>query len=119
LGLILRGLPRHFDKILSTPGSSYGHNKSIAVTVNKVTYSLKPETVDRVEELAVKWGIPKSEVIRRAIAQVSREERFIPKLTPLQALNELQTFAGITQEQAEKFNREVRSSRRASSRKRG
>jgi hypothetical protein len=91
----------------------------MAINVNKVTYSLKPETVDRVEELAVKWGVPKSEVIRRAVDQVARGERFVPKLSPLQALNELQTFAGITREQAEKFNREVRSSRRASSRKRG
>jgi hypothetical protein len=91
----------------------------MAVTVNKVTYSLKPETVNRVEELAVKWGVPKSEVIRRAIDQVARGERLTPKLTPLQALNELQTFAGIPQKQAEKFNREVRDSRRASSRKRG
>jgi len=35
----------------------------MAVTTSKVTYSLKPETVDRVQELATAWGVPKSEVL--------------------------------------------------------
>jgi hypothetical protein len=91
----------------------------MAINVNKVTYSLKPETVDRVQELSVKWNVPKSEVIRRAVDQVARGARLTTPLTPLQALEELQTFAGITQEEAKKFNREVLLSRRASSRKRG
>ena len=91
----------------------------MAVTTCKVTYSLKPETVDRVQELATAWGVPKSEVIRRAIARADREEHRSNKLTPLQALDELQSYAGITQAQAKKFNTEVRLSRRASGLKRG
>jgi hypothetical protein len=39
----------------------------MAITTCKVTYSLRPETVDRVQELALKWGVPKSEVIRRVV----------------------------------------------------
>ncbi len=41
----------------------------MAITTCKVTYSLRPETVDRVQELATQWGVPKSEVIRRVVEQ--------------------------------------------------
>ena len=37
-------------------GHSYGHNRGMAVTTSKVTYSLKPATVDRVQELATAVG---------------------------------------------------------------
>ena len=44
-----------------------GHTFLMAVTTSKVTYSLKPETVDRVQELTTAWGVAKSDVIRRAV----------------------------------------------------
>ena len=91
----------------------------MAVTTSKVTYSLKPETVDRVQELATTWGVPKSEVIRRAVEGVNSNKHFAVKLTPGEALRELQTRAGITKVQARKFSEEVRLSRRASGRNRG
>jgi predicted transcriptional regulator len=34
----------------------------------KSTYSLDPETIRSLEEIASKWKIPKSEVLRRAVA---------------------------------------------------
>ena len=102
-----------FDKV-----ESYGHNKSMAVTTSKVTYSLKPETVDRVAELALRWGVPKSEVIRRAIDKAPQdlpaEER---DMTPLEALEWLQKN-GISAKAAAKFNAEIRRERRAWGRKR-
>ncbi len=49
----------------------------MAVTTSKVTYSLKPQTVDRVQELATAWGIPKSEVIRRAVE--SLDAKSVPR----------------------------------------
>lgn len=91
----------------------------MAVTTSKVTYSLKPETVERVQELATAWGVPKSEVIRRAVdgvAQAEVEKKKIP--TPLEALEWLQKN-GISAKAAAKWNREVRASRRASGRHRG
>ena len=91
----------------------------MAVTTSKVTYSLKPETVDRVQELATAWGVPKSEVIRRAVHDLKDSDNVSAKLTPLQALKELQAHAGLTKAQARKLNDEVLSSRRASGRKRG
>ena len=80
----------------------------MAVTTSKVTYSLKPETVDRVQELATAWGVPKSEVIRRAIDKLPKE---LPpeekKLTPLEALAWLQKN-GISAAAAAKYNAEIR-----------
>jgi predicted DNA-binding protein len=89
----------------------------MAVTTSKVTYSLKPETVDRVQELATAWGVPKSEVIRRAVdklpQQLPPEEKV---LTPLEALDRLQKN-GISAEAAAKYIREIRRERRAWGRK--
>jgi len=83
----------------------------MAITTSKVTYSLKPETVDRVQELATAWGVPKSEVIRRAVDQLGRlGNEKIP--TPLEALEWLQKN-GISREVAEKWNKEVLLERRA------
>jgi hypothetical protein len=90
----------------------------MAVTTSKVTYSLKPETVDRVQELAVLWGVPKSEVIRRAVDKVPQDLPAEEKmLTPLEALDWLQKN-GISDEAAAKYNAEIRRERRAWGRKR-
>jgi Arc/MetJ-type ribon-helix-helix transcriptional regulator len=91
----------------------------MAVTTSKVTYSLKPQTVDRVQELATAWGIPKSEVIRRAVE--SLEAKSVPrKETPLEIFERIQREGtGISASAAEKFMREVRRERRASGLKRG
>jgi len=85
----------------------------MAVTTSKVTYSLKPQTVDRVQELATAWGIPKSEVIRRAVE--SLDAKSIPrKETPLEIMERIQREGtGISPAAAEKFMREVRRERRA------
>ena len=91
----------------------------MAVTTSKVTYSLKPETVDRVAELATAWGVPKSEVIRRAVDGISNSENPEKKVpTPLEALEWLQKNS-ISAKAAAKWNRELRASRRASGRHRG
>lgn len=90
----------------------------MAVTTSKVTYSLKPETVDRVQELATAWGVPKSEVIRRAVDQLPQDLPAEEKvLTPLEALDWLQKN-GISDEAAAKYNAEIRRERRAWGRKR-
>jgi predicted transcriptional regulator len=89
----------------------------MAVTTSKVTYSLKPETVDRVQELATAWGVPKSEVIRRAIDKMPmdlpREDKV---LTPLQVLDWFKEH-GISSAAATKYNAEIRRERRAWGRK--
>lgn len=90
----------------------------MAVTTSKVTYSLKPETVDRVQELAVAWGVPKSEVIRRAVDKLPLELPAEEKvLTPLQALDWFKKN-GISSAAAKKYNAEIRRERHAWGRKR-
>lgn len=92
----------------------------MAITTSKVTYSLKPHTVDRVQELAIKWGVPKSEVINRLVDRAATEEPVeVKKETPLEIFERIQRSGkGVSPEAAEKFNAEVRSWRRASGRKR-
>ena len=88
-------------------------------TTCKATYSLKPETAARVQELAAKWGVSKSEVIRRAVHDLDYGDGPPVKMTPLEALKKLQAQDGLTKMKAKKFNDEIRISRRASGRKRG
>ena len=92
----------------------------MAVTTSKVTYSLKPETVDRVQELATLWGVPKSEVIRRAVDKVAMEAGVKKKETPLEIFLRIQRAgSGISPEVAAKWCAEIRRERRAWGRKRG
>jgi hypothetical protein len=91
----------------------------MAITHVKVTYSVQPRTAQRVQELAVKWGIAKSEVIRRAVDAAINNEEATSQLTPLQALDELMSTEGLSASEADRWNREIRLSRRASGRKRG
>jgi hypothetical protein len=86
----------------------------MAVTTSKVTYSLKPETVDRVQELATAWGVPKSEVIRRAVEGVDANSVPPRPETPLEIFERIQREGtGIPRIVAEKFMRDVRRERRA------
>jgi len=93
----------------------------MAVTTSKVTYSLKPETVDRVQELATAWGVPKSEVIRRTVDNAAKEKPVMEKKeTPLEIFLRIQrTGSGISPKVAAKWCEEIRRERRASGRKRG
>ena len=92
----------------------------MAVTTSKVTYSLKPETVDRVQELAAAWGVPKSEVIRRAVDSLNLESSARKKETPLEVFERIQREGtGISPRVAAKWCAEIRRERRASGRKRG
>jgi hypothetical protein len=92
----------------------------MAITHVKVTYSVQPRTARRVQELAIRWGVPKSEVIRRVVEEAENDDSRSPRLTPRQALEWLaSTPAKMTAAEVKKFDREIRSSRRASGRKRG
>jgi hypothetical protein len=91
----------------------------MAVTTSKVTYSLRPQTVDRVQELSTLWGVPKSQVIQRAVENLSQENAVSkkPRRTPLEALDWLQKH-GISAAAASKYNAEIRRERQAWGRKR-
>lgn len=88
----------------------------MAVTSVKATYSLDVETVGKLEELARRWNVSKSEALRRAI-------RAAAKLTPpqaevaIRALDELQLSLDMNTECARKWEKTTRVERRASSRR--
>jgi hypothetical protein len=76
----------------------------------KATYTLDVETLRVLERVARRWGVSKSEALRRAIrASVSIAA---DPATPLEALDELQAAAGMTATAAETWAREARAERR-------
>lgn len=74
--------------------------------------ALDQMTIGCLDLLAKKWGVTKSEVMRRAVKRIKEEEDMkdqCPK--PLQALDWLQNGGGMTVEEAETFRDEVRAER--------
>lgn len=93
----------------------------MAITHVKVTYSVQARTAQRVAELSSRWGVPKSEVIRRVIDEAATGKSTLPKkLTPIEVIERLMsTPSRMKPGEAEAWTREIRRSRRASGHKRG
>jgi Arc/MetJ-type ribon-helix-helix transcriptional regulator len=75
----------------------------------KATYSLDVLTVKVLERVARRWGVSKSEALRRAI-RASEAIAAEPE-TPLSALDELQAAAGLSPAAAAAWNRDARAER--------
>ncbi len=86
----------------------------MARTAIKSTYALDVETVRKLERVAAQWHVSKSEVLRRAIDLVARDQ-LASVSSPLQALDELQESVGLTKQQTESWALEVRRERAKSS----
>ena len=87
----------------------------MASTTIKTTHSLDISTVLELQRLAEKWGVAKSEVIRRAIhlasgAPMPSSER---PLSPIEALDKLQKRVRFDKKQAHAWLSQVRSERLA------
>ena len=84
----------------------------------KVTYSVDPLTALEVQELAVAWGVSKSEVIRQAVHAASRQRDKLTMrpLTPQEALDELQRTPRLSQEEAQEWAQAVRTERKGTRR---
>jgi hypothetical protein len=94
---------------------------SMASAMIKSTYSLDPETVRKVERLAARWKVSKSEVLRRAVAvadRVPKKEENPADLTPLEAWRKVQKELSLTSEQVKAWEKESRRIRRTMFRKR-
>jgi hypothetical protein len=76
----------------------------------KSTYSLDTETVKLLERTARRWGVSKSEALRRAIRAAANEASPGPALA---ILDRLQQAAGLRPEAAARWVRENRAERRA------
>lgn len=80
----------------------------------KSTYSLDVHTIRKLERVATRWRVSKSEVLRRAINAVAREQAAVAP-SPLEALDQLQKSLKLSASQAEKWAREARRERTRSS----
>ncbi len=80
----------------------------------KATYSLDVDTVRMLERAAERWGVSKSEALRRAIRAAS--ESAPAKSERVSVLARLQDAAAISPARAAAWAREVRAERLASNR---
>jgi predicted transcriptional regulator len=71
----------------------------MATPTIKSTYSLDPQTVHDLERLARQLGTSKSEVLRRAVQSLARQQT-TPEADALLALEELQKRMGLTEKKA-------------------
>ena len=76
----------------------------------KSTYSLDPQTIADLERLARRFGTSKSEILRRAVHALARQEAQ-PEAQRLQLLEELQNSVGLTEAGAEDWGARVRRER--------
>jgi len=82
----------------------------MARTSIKSTYALDVETIRKLDRVATRWKVSKSEVLRRAIEAVARDQ-FGDVPSPLRALNELQKSVKLTRQRTDQWSREVRNER--------
>lgn len=79
----------------------------------KVTYSLDVDTVRALKDLARRWGVSKSEALRRAI-RGALEQQPSRRDTRMRALRELQDAVASRDVDLAAWEREAREMRRAS-----
>ena len=82
----------------------------------KSTYSLDAATVRKVERLAARWKVSKSEVLRRAVA--AARDDMPENMPPMEALRKVQKELNLSAKQAREWEAEVMRERRASYRNR-
>jgi hypothetical protein len=86
----------------------------MATITVKSTYSLDVETVRTLEDMARRWGVSKSEALRRAIRATGRGSN-ASKPKALAALDTLQRSLSLDSRAATRWAKRSRAERRASS----
>ena len=86
----------------------------MAAATVKSTYSLDLETVNALDRLAKRLNVSKSEALRRAIRQAA-EQLPDPRDEAIANWKRLQELIALTPAEAERWVKEVRAERRASS----
>jgi len=87
----------------------------MAIMTIRGTYALDLETVRRLEDVARRWGVSKSEALRRAIRSAALAGA--PERRSAAALTKLQDSLGLTPQSADTWRDRVRRERQASSRR--
>jgi hypothetical protein len=82
----------------------------MAIPRIKATYSLDADTVRVLERAAHRWGVSKSEALRRAIRALASTSA---SSEAEDALDQLQAAAGLTAKSADRWAKDVRAERRA------
>jgi hypothetical protein len=88
----------------------------MAITTIRTTYALDAGTVKALENMAQRWGVSKSEALRRAIRAAARQPS-AQGTEALAALTELQRSVALSAGGARVWQRRVRSERQASARR--
>jgi hypothetical protein len=88
----------------------------MASTTIKSTYSLDVETVRKLEVMARRWKVSKSEALRRAI-HAAAKGKMPPTGEALAALDKLQASVSLTPEASAAWERASRDERRASAKR--
>ena len=84
----------------------------MAIPMTKATYTLDSEAVRTLENLARRWGVSKSEALRRAIAAAGGSAA----ADRVAVLDRLQAAAGLAPAAANRWSNDVRAERRAGDR---
>ena len=80
----------------------------------RVTYAVDRQTVASLDELAKRWGVSKSEAVRRAVRQArERVDAHFSQLSPLEALEYGMRHPSRSQEEAEEWMQETRAIRQS------
>jgi Ribbon-helix-helix protein, copG family len=99
-----------------TVGTVWPYYAGMATQTIKTTYALDVETVRTLERVARRWGVSRSEALRRAIRVAARDAG--PASDALVALDALQRSLGLSATAARAWASRVRAERRASARRR-
>ncbi|MBN8419326.1 MAG: CopG family transcriptional regulator [Verrucomicrobia bacterium] len=86
----------------------------MSYSLTRTSMALDQATLRGLASLAKKWGVSKSEVMRRAVSHLKELEDMkdqCPK--PLKALDWLQNGGGLTVQEAEAFRADVQAEREA------
>lgn len=87
---------------------------SYAMTLVRTSVSLDTATLGVLDSLAKRWSVSKAEVMRRAIRKIQVEvEAEDKRPTPLQALDWLQSGAGLSVAEGAEFKTEIEAERQS------
>ena len=80
--------------------------------LSRTSMALDAWTIQALKNLSEKWNLSKAEVIRRAVRQLhEKAEQEEQTMSPLEALNWLQSGGGIVAEEAAVIRAEVKANR--------
>lgn len=81
-------------------------------SATKATFSLDPASLARLETLAHKWQVPKTEALRRALQQAADNEKALSAQEKIALLHRLQTKFAEAGVDFERWKRDIKLGRR-------